>query len=230
MKTIGKWLAIVVIAFAIVIGGQAISTSFAQSNTESTQSTQAKPDKANKRGERAKQALTASLVHQTAELTNLEHKAVVQQLKDGASLSEIASANGSSEQAVIDASIAKIDERLSKAVANGKITDDQKAQALEKARAEAPAIMNDKDLKLGDGKGKGQKARQALIQATAEVTGLTPEHVRAEYQAGKSLEQIAQEHGKTADDIVANLRTKGETKLEEMLTKAREAITKVPSK
>ena len=54
--------------------------------------------------------------------------------------------------------------------------------------------------------------------------------MRAEVKAGKSLEQIAQDHGKTADDIVAWLRQQGEERLDRELDRARDAITNVPGK
>src|SRR5262245_52375789 len=58
--------------------------------------------------------------------------------------------------------------------------------------------------------GPKQKGRQqvntrrlALLlgRATAEVSGIKPKEVLAELRAGKSLAQIAQEHGKTDKDI-----------------------------
>ena len=42
-------------------------------------------------------------------------------------------------------------------------------------------------------------AELALMQAAADVTGLTTDEARAELAAGKTLAQVATEHGKTAD-------------------------------
>ena len=45
-----------------------------------------------------------------------------------------------------------------------------------------------------------------LLSATASVTGLTISQVLGELTAGKSLTQVAQDHGKTANDVVQAAR------------------------
>ena len=61
------------------------------------------------------------------------------------------------------------------------------------------------------GRGNGQGASygfqfgmngQSLVDVTAQVTGLTTEQVVAELQTGKTFAQVAQAHGKTADDLI----------------------------
>lgn len=47
----------------------------------------------------------------------------------------------------------------------------------------------------------------ALIQATATTTGLTTAQVVTELRGGRSLAQIAQARGKTANDIIQTART-----------------------
>ena len=71
--------------------------------------------------------------------------------------------------------------------------------------------------------GRGGGA-DGLVSATASVTGLTTQEVVTQLQAGKSLAQIAQEHGKSADDILAKLREKGQQRLDQALNRAKDLI------
>lgn len=245
MKTIGKWLAIVAIAFALVFVGGRLTSTQAQTPTtpDSTQTQPTTPDSTTanpgqgfgfgKRGgrgggmgQRGGMGIHHQLVEQTAALTKLTTADVRTKLVEGASLTEIATANGSSEQAVIDAAVAQMETNLSEAVTNGKITEDQKAERLATAKTEAPTLMNQKGVVADKGPGRGGRGQHLLVQATADVTGLTVEQVQAEVQAGKTLEQVAQANGKSVDDIIANLRTKGEERLNTELERAREALTK----
>jgi len=60
-----------------------------------------------------------------------------------------------------------------------------------------------------------------LGRATAEVSGIKPADVLAGVRAGKSLEQIAQEHGKSAKDIVDAARSKLQQHLKQAVDKGR---------
>ncbi|HEY1013344.1 MAG TPA: hypothetical protein VGE07_11605 [Herpetosiphonaceae bacterium] len=244
-QTLMKWGAATMIAAGLLFGGAMINETFAQTPQPSTTD----PAKANPvrlqpssrqqrpglmgRGKNQRQPgalLKAALVKQTIELTGMERKAVVDQLRGGSSLSAIAAANGSSEQAVIDAALKQLDERLGQAVAKGRFTDTEKTTALAEARAAAPGLMQETGLNLPGKNQRQQAGRHQLIKATAEVTGLTEEQVRAEVQAGKSLAQIAESKGKTVDDVLANLKAKADAKVDQLLEKAREQINKVPGK
>jgi len=57
---------------------------------------------------------------------------------------------------------------------------------------------------------------KTLFSATASVTGLTTQEVLTELRDGKSLAQIAQDHGKTADDVIQAARTQ----LQDLLSQA----------
>lgn len=239
-QTVMKWGAATAIAAGLLFGGALINETFAQTPQPTTADPARQPPKdrprlrpfqARGQGQRKPgQALKALLLKQTIELTGLERKAVAEQLRGGSSLGAIAAANGSSEQAVIDAALKQLDERLAQAVANGRLTDAQKTSALDEARQAAPGLMQETGIKLPGGNQRQQAGRRELVKATAEVAGLTEEQVRAEVQAGKSLAQIAESKGKTADDILANLRAKAEAKLDQLLEQAREQVNKVPGR
>ncbi len=65
------------------------------------------------------------LVSAVADATGMTAREVVEQWRDGQSLSEIAAANGSSEAAVLDAAVASATERIEAAVADGTMAQSQ---------------------------------------------------------------------------------------------------------
>jgi uncharacterized protein YidB (DUF937 family) len=74
--------------------------------------------------------------------TGLSREELKAELQAGKSLAQVASENGSSEQAVVDAVLARLSARLDKAVANGKITPEQKAEIMARAAERAHTVMN----------------------------------------------------------------------------------------
>jgi hypothetical protein len=70
-------------------------------------------------------------------------------------------------------------------------------------------------------RGPGRGGKAALIRATASVAGLTADQVATELRAGKSLAQIAQAAGKTADDVIKAARADYQTALNQSVTNGR---------
>ncbi len=66
-----------------------------------------------------------------AEVIGIEVDELRAALQDGATIAEVAEANGSSAQDVIDAMIANLEEKLDEKVAEGRITEDEAAEKLE---------------------------------------------------------------------------------------------------
>ncbi len=164
----------------------------------------------------------------TADVAGITQRDVLAGLNDGKSLAQIAQEHGKTADDVIKAARATLEAQLKQAVANSRMTQDQADAALAQFDQAAPQAMNNQNLgapaRRGGGGGKHNGAGAGLVQATAEVTGLDVQAVRSELQAGKSLAQIAQEHGKTADDILAKLREQGQQRLDQALDKAKELI------
>ena len=68
------------------------------------------------------------------------------------------------------------------------------------------------------GGGIGHHGPRLLIDATASVTGLTTQEIQTQLQRGKTLAQIAESKGKTADDVIASARTTLQTDLKQAVT------------
>src|SRR5436853_4803974 len=77
----------------------------------------------------------------------------------------------------------------------------------------APAPDTTQTNRNGKQHDKGAQLAGLLVRATADATGLEPKDVVQEVSGGKSLAQVAQEHGKSGDDIVKAARTKLEDQL-----------------
>jgi len=142
-----------------------------------------------------------------------------QELKGGTTLAQVASERGKSvaglEQAIIDAAKADLD----RSVAAGTITDAQEQQILSQLRSSLDDFVNGKgglsikiagpspDLLLG-----------GLFTAAANYLGLSADQLQQELTSGKSLAEIATEHGKPVDGLKQALITAATADLEQKIT------------
>jgi uncharacterized protein (DUF433 family) len=170
--------------------------------------------------------LVRMLIQATADVTGLPTNDVAQGLRAGKSLAQIAQEHGKTGADVVQAARAKLQERLKQAVGDGQITQQRADAALARFDQAAPQVVNDTALgqTIMRAIAKRHPLGAALVRATAEVTGLQPDDVIRELRAGKSLAQIAQEHGKTGDDVLAKLREQGQQRLDKALARAQELI------
>jgi polyhydroxyalkanoate synthesis regulator phasin len=159
-----------------------------------------------------------ALIRTTAELTGLEPSAVMEALRNGQSLAQIAAANGQSGEAVVQAVVDKATERLDQLVANGRIAQEEADQMITRLTERANTLVNDTEL--------GQKIEQrrdqhqdrivqgALVQTTSELTGLSKADIMERLRNGESLAEIAAAEGQSSaavvDAAVDNFRTAAE--------------------
>jgi uncharacterized coiled-coil protein SlyX len=114
-----------------------------------------------------------------------------EQLKAGKTLAQIAVAQGKSVSGLEDAIYADVQAHLDQAVANGRLSAAQEQAILARLKARLDDLVNSSFPAIGRPAGKRFGA------AVAAYLGLTPAQLRTELRAGKSLAQIATEHGKT---------------------------------
>jgi hypothetical protein len=172
--------------------------------------------------------LAQGLIRVTADTTGTQVKDVIAALKSGQSLSQYAQAHGKTDAEVIGAARTKLEDRLKQAVAGGKLAQARADALLRSFDDAAPKVMADQQLgdQLTNVRQNRRRFGAALIKATADVTGTTPADVTAALKGGQSLAQYAEAHGKSADNIIAKLREQGETRLANMLEKARALLDK----
>ena len=150
----------------------------------------------------------------------------------GQTFAAIAEENGKTADDVVNAAIAQLKTSLDTAVAAGTITSAQADAQLAHATTKASRMVNQVGMGGGPGHGGrggpghgGHRGGLDLVGTTAEVTGLTVDAVRAELAAGKSLAQVAQDNGKTVDDVMTALETKGNAHLSAQLEQAKTQLT-----
>jgi hypothetical protein len=180
-----------------------------------------------RRAPRAKAAmLTAALIKASASVTGTQPKDVLLALRDGKSLSQYAKDQGKTDADVIAAARKNVQDRLSQAQNNGRLTQAQVDTLLKQFDDNAPRLMANANLgqQIGRAIGRRHPVAAGLVKATADVTGTTPKEVLAALKQGQSLAQYVQAHGKTADDILAKLRQLGQQRLDKGLDRARDLI------
>jgi len=223
-------------ALALILAGGAVyaeslprtaNTTAAQSTT--TPSTQPNAPRRLRDGQlRMAIRLAHGLIQVTADTTGTQVKDVIAALKSGQSLSQYAQAHGKTDAEIIGAARTKLDDRLKQAVSSGRLTQARADALLKQFDDAAPKVMADQKLgdQLTDVRQYRRRFGAALIKATADVTGTTPEEVTAALRGGQSLAQYAEAHGQSADNIIAKLREQGEERLARMLEKARALLEK----
>lgn len=215
------------LAGGAALAGPALDRTFAATTQAASPTAQPDAAPAARAGRPGKGALlAAALVKASAEAAGTQPRDVLAALRDGQSLSQYAKGHGKTDAEVIQAARANVQARLSKAVGNGKLTQAQADALLKKFDDGAPALMAEANLKqqLGRAAARRHPVATALIKTTADVTGTTREEVLAALKQGQSLSQYAQAHGKSADDILAKLRERGQQRLDQALDRAKQLI------
>ncbi len=142
------------------------------------------------------------------------------QQEQQALLDDLAKRLGVQPSALTDALKAALGDRIDAAVAAGRLTQ-QEADAL-KAQiqsGQAPFLgVPGGGFRGGHGFGFG---RHDELDAAASYLGLTASQILTERQAGKSLAQIATEHGKTVDGLVQALVAAEKTELDQAVSSGR---------
>ena len=130
------------------------------------------------------------------------------------SLAQVAQAHGKTANDVITALENEAHKRIDQAVSSGRLTADQGNTAKTNVDQRITQQVNQVTPQGGpNGNGNGGRGgfgfgpgviRQGFNTA-AQAIGITPEQLRTEIQ-GKSLAQVAQAHGKTANDVITALQ------------------------
>jgi hypothetical protein len=151
-----------------------------------------------------------------ADYVGLSVDQLAQQLDSGKSLADVAKAQGKSvdglEQALIDAATSDLD----KSVAAGDITGDQEQQVLDQLRSQIDGFVNGNgrlSIQIGNGGlsiGVGGPASDVKlaggpVETAAGYIGLSVDDLTKELQAGKSLAEVATDHGKSVDGLKQSL-------------------------
>jgi hypothetical protein len=139
-----------------------------------------------------------------------------EQLKAGKTLAQIAVAQGKSVSGLEDAIYADVQAHLDRAVANGRLTAAREQAILARLKAHLDDIVNHAAPAFGRHAGPRLGAA-----ALAGYLGITPAQLRTELRAGKSLAQVATDHGKTVAGLKAAILAAAKARLDKAVASGR---------
>jgi ribosomal protein S20 len=102
---------------------------------------------------------------------------------------------------------------LDKLVEQGTLTQAQADAVRDAVKAEAP--------KGGRHAGPRMRAVRGAAKVAADTIGIEPEELRTEVQSGKTIAQVAEEHGKSAQDVIDAVVTAGNQRIDKAVAKGR---------
>jgi hypothetical protein len=108
-----------------------------------------------------------------------------------------------------------LEDRVDAAVAAGRITKEQGDALKQRIESDEYPIIG------GPGRGFGHFGFFGRLDAAADYIGISEETLRSELSSGKTLAQIAQDHGKTADGLVNALLVDVRQKLDSAVAAGR---------
>lgn len=148
--------------------------------------------------------IRARLVEAIEEATGLTKEDVIAQMRDGKTFNQILGENELDPQVVIDAVTAVLTEELDQAVAEGNLTEERAAQALENLPDHLERLM---DASLPEFWQRGDRVRvhldDSLAGVLAEMAGVDMKDLLKEVLTPPSLADLAAKHGLDAAAIIA---------------------------
>lgn len=125
-------------------------------------------------------------------------------LKNGQTLAQIGQAHGKSTTDLKNFLTSQLKSRLDQAVANGRLTSQQESTMLNNASSRFDKLISTNFQQVAAnrrGRTPAPRIGAMVLPTVAQTLGMSQADVRTELQNGKTLAQIAQEHGKTSADL-----------------------------
>jgi polyhydroxyalkanoate synthesis regulator phasin len=138
----------------------------------------------------------------------------------GKSLAQVAQAHGKTAADVATALKNAAHQRIDAAVSSGKLTADQANTQKTQVDQRIDQMVNQVRPQGGPGGPDGFGGRGAFrvgLDAAATAIGITSDQLRQEL-SGKSLAQVAQAHGKTANDVATALKNAAHQRIDSAVT------------
>jgi hypothetical protein len=164
-----------------------------------------------------RQAGERILLEVVAEETGLRPVQILQQLRDGSTLTEIITANGGNVDETITAAVAAATERINEAVANGNMTQEQADTFINALQDVYTAAIDGElgrprlEMMVGFG----------VVSLASEETGLTQREIVQELMDGKSLADVLAEHNVDVNAFIDTAVTQTEERLNQAVANGR---------
>ena len=139
-------------------------------------------------------------------------------LRSGETLAQIATAQGASVGGLEPAILAAVNSRLDQAVAAGKLTSQREQLILSRLSARLDKLVNSTHPRALI---RFALLRRRLLRLSARSLGLTPQALRLQLQAGKTLAQIVTDQGKTVTGFEQTIMTAVTARLDQAVAAGR---------
>lgn len=166
-----------------------------------------------------------ALLRAAAQYLGVPRGELVKEARSGQTLAQIATAHGKSVDGLKSAMLAALKARFDAAVSAKRLTPAQAQARLARAEKLIDRIVN-----AHLGKAALRPVKTRLLNRSARYIGVTPQALRAELKAGKSLAQVATAHGKTAAGLKDALLKPFERRLAKAQTAGRISATDVQTR
>lgn len=177
----------------------------------------------NGRGERIEMGVFAEFVRVVTEMTGLTVQEIAEQMKDGATLSEVITANGGNVDTVTQTVMDSLSSKLQEQVDAGNITSEQMTGIAETAEQRLTDWINgDAPLPRPDRpNNRREQVEQGvfgeLARVVTETTGLTVQEIAQQIRDGATLAEVITANGGDVDSVVDSVLESLSTKLQEQV-------------
>jgi transposase-like protein len=142
-----------------------------------------------------------------------------EELEGGKTLAQVARDHGKSVDGLVTALLDQAEKKLDAAVKAGRLTKAEKAEMLSGLRKRITDLVNGRFPSPGFRPGPGFRHHagglfHAGLDAAANYLGMSEAQLREELEGGKTLAQVARDHGKSVDGLVNALLARVEKKIE----------------
>ena len=161
----------------------------------------------------AKSTARGGLIGAVTSYLGITAKQLRVELASGKSLAQIATAHGRSLDGLEQTIETTVKSRLDQAVTAGAITAQQEQKVLTRLHSHLDALVGRSHPLAALRQGLKLKVR-GLVQVTTRYLGVTPQQLRTELEAGKTLAQVATAHGKTVAGLEQAITSAVKTRLD----------------
>ena len=145
-----------------------------------------------------------------ADATNLDPQDIIQQVRDGATMADIITANGGDVEVIADEITRLVSDRVNQAVADGNLTSEQADNILQALTDNLiPALNGERplpdlrDRRRGDRGDRARAEEARILNTIASAADIDPEAVLTQVQDGATLADILRDNGVDVDAFVS---------------------------
>jgi hypothetical protein len=162
----------------------------------------------------------AALMDTAAGYLGLSKDQLLERVRGGQTLAQIAVAQGKSVDGLVDTMVAAARQQLDRLVADGKLTAAQGNQIAGQLEARITEMVNNGPSASGAGGAKGSYGA-ALLDTAAQYLGLSTDQVLARVRGGQTLAQIAVAQGKSVDGLVDTMVAAAKAQLDQKVAEGK---------